>query len=488
MGQPERIEDMPPGVAEQIAATSAEIERLLSAGAFSEAASMCGGLIASQPDLDIPYLHLARLAEIAGDHQKAAEFLAEAIVRNPDCGEAYWHLSRMFRSLGQLQFAITSLQVAITSKAVGPGAQLDLADMMFEQGDTTGAVHAYAAVLRHNPNCGRSKAMLKLLAQDSAHKPMPATAPAPAPEPEAMAAPKAVQAPIVSADPWRKVHLCLVVPDGYPHWEAFSEITQGFMHAFGELGTACTIGRNDYINDGVNILFGAHLIPTDEIAQLFPASTIIFNLEQIEGFGLDRTPVYKSMLCRHAVWDYSPRNIARLKSITGNPAIQHVGIGYSAGLARIAMQMQQPVDVLFYGSLNERRATVLDKLRAAGLNVNHLFAVYGAERDAAIADAKVVLNMHFYEDSIHEIVRTSYLLANRKAVVTECNANTEIDPEYRDAMCAVPYGELVPRCVELIQNPIARFALQDRGIAIFSRRSQAQMLKSTMAETVFARA
>jgi len=476
---------MSPEVADQIAATSAEIARLLAAGAFSEAAGMCGGLIASQPDLDIPYLHLARLAEIAGDHQKAAEFLAEAIVRNPDCGETYWHLSRMFRSLGQLQFAITSMQVAITSKAVGPEAQLELADMMFEHGDTAGAIHSYGAALRHNPACGRSKAMLKLLAQDSVSKPAPA--PEPTPEPEAVAAPAAAQIPVVGIDPWRKVHLCLVVPDGYPHWEAFSEVTQGFMNAFGELGTACTIGRNDYISDGVNILFGAHLIPTEQIAQLFPASTVIFNLEQIDGFGLDRTPVYKSMLRRHVVWDYSPRNIARLKSITGNQAIHHVGVGYSAGLSRIAMQMQQPVDVLFYGSLNERRAAVLDKLRAARLNVNHLFAVYGAERDAAIADAKLVLNMHFYEDSIHEIVRTSYLLANRKAVVTECNADTEIDPEYRDAMCAAPYDELVQRCIELIQNPIARFALQDRGLGIFSRRSQAQLLKSAMAETAFDR-
>jgi hypothetical protein len=98
--------------------------------------------------------------------------------------------------------------------------------------------------------------------------------------------------------------------------------------------------------------------------------------------------------------------------------------------------------------------------------VKHLFSVYGSERDAAIADAKIVLNMHFYEDSIHEIVRTSYLLANSKAVVSECGPDTEIDDDIRQAMVAVPYRDIVQSCVALINDEPRRRALERKAFEI----------------------
>ena len=123
-------------------------------------------------------------------------------------------------------------------------------------------------------------------------------------------------------------------------------------------------------------------------------------------------------------------------------------------------------------------------MRKAGLNVKHLFSVYGEERDRAIADAKVVLNVHFYEDSIHEIVRTSYLLANRKAVVSECGPRTEIDEDIRQAMVAVPYEDLVTSCVALVGDEPRRRELERRAFEVFARRDQARILRDTIAATV----
>ena len=112
-----------------------------------------------------------------------------------------------------------------------------------------------------------------------------------------------------------------------------------------------------------------------------------------------------------------------------------------------------------------------------------LYGVYGAERDRAIAEAKVVLNVHFYEDSIHEIVRTSHLLANGKAVVCECNPATEIDEDIRQAVVARPYGELVEACVALLADEPRRREVERQGLEIFSRRCQAAMLAEAIAAT-----
>lgn len=92
------------------------------------------------------------------------------------------------------------------------------------------------------------------------------------------------------------------------------------------------------------------------------------------------------------MWDYSAANVARLAAL--GVAALHVPIGYHPVLARIE-RAAEDLDVLFYGSLNERREAVLDGLEARGLQVASVFGVYGAERDALIARAKLVLNVHY---------------------------------------------------------------------------------------------
>ena len=44
-----------------------------------------------------------------------------------------------------------------------------------------------------------------------------------------------------------------------------------------------------------------------------------------------------------------------------------------------------------------------------------------------IARSKIVLNLHQYDAQVFEIVRVSYLLANRRAVVSERGANPTED-------------------------------------------------------------
>jgi hypothetical protein len=186
---------------------------------------------------------------------------------------------------------------------------------------------------------------------------------------------------------------------------------------------------------------------------------------------------------RLAVWDYSPRNIAQIHRVMFNPYVRRIGIGYSPGMTRLPT-VPQTTDVLFYGSINPRRSAVLTALSEAGLKVKHLFGVYGHERDLAIAESKVVLNLHFYEDSIHEIVRTSYLLANSKAVVAECGPKTEIDEDIRQALVSVPYDEIVQSCIALVRDDGRRHDVERRGFEIFAKRDQAKMLREAIAATI----
>jgi hypothetical protein len=281
---------------------------------------------------------------------------------------------------------------------------------------------------------------------------------------------------------WRRVNLITIEPANDPHTAAFADLSSAFETALRSLDITVHVRKNEVGLEGVNLLFGGHLIGSQESADRIPNNTVIVNLEQLRGFNIGARPVYTSLLRRLAVWDYSPRNIEQIKTLMRNPHVSHFGIGYTPEMTR-RQTAPQTTDVLFYGSLNDRRAAILQGLRRAGLNVKHLFSVYGEERDAAIAGAKIVLNMHYYEDSIHEIVRTSYLLANGKAVVSECGPDTEIEDDIRDALVAVPYKDIVENCVALIGDEPRRQAMEKKAFEIFAKRDQAAMLRNAIAAT-----
>jgi hypothetical protein len=282
---------------------------------------------------------------------------------------------------------------------------------------------------------------------------------------------------------WARVHLVLVEPDGYPHGAGLSDFMLALAHAFARLGCEPEIVRNRFSKRWANVVFGAHLIDARELAAGMPPNSVIVNLEQLAGSRQERNPAYVDLLTRLAVWDYSARNIAEVRALTGNTRIVRLGIGYVPQMRRLAMPEVQPTDVLFYGSLNERRRAVLQALQGAGLRVRYLFGVYGPERDRAIAEAKVVLNMHFFDSGIHELIRSSFLLANGKAVVCECNADTEIDEDIRQAVVAVPYAGLVEACIGLVQDAPRRQQVEQAGSAAFARRDQSAMLAEAVAAT-----
>ena len=273
--------------------------------------------------------------------------------------------------------------------------------------------------------------------------------------------------------------ICVLRPPGYRHATAFQEIAETLCFALQRLGYVAAIQENRFAADATNIILGAHLL-NNKLMDMIPGSAILYNLEQIEPTSKWLEPSFQRVLREFAVWDYSARNIERIGQLGNATQVRHVPIGYVPEMSRITAAPSQDIDVLFYGSTNSRRATILHALRAAGLNLHAAFDVYGAERDALIARSKVVLNMHYYDSSIFEIVRVSYLLANRKAVVTECHAGTEIEAGMHDAVAPATYDRLVDACVELVENSRLREALERRGFARMTARDETVILRSAL--------
>lgn len=274
-----------------------------------------------------------------------------------------------------------------------------------------------------------------------------------------------------------KFAVTVVSPPGYQHSAAFYEIAEALHYGLTELGFDSVVTTEGDIEGHQHIVLGANLLPY--FSMPLAADAILYNLEQVQDCSVWISAEQLELFRRHPVWDYSASNASQLEA-AGIPVARVVPIGYVKELTRIAHQSEPDIDVLFFGSLNARRQQVLDELKAAGLRVVALFGVYSWERDAYIARAKLVINVHFYDTKVLEMVRLAYLLANRCAVLSEHSASRQDDEALAGAVAFADYGALARRAHELIDAPEERDELARRGFELMSARPMADYLHAAL--------
>jgi len=276
-----------------------------------------------------------------------------------------------------------------------------------------------------------------------------------------------------------RYNICLIKPDQYIHSLAFIELGELLLYSLQDLGFQSQLQFNELTPDAQNIIIGCHLLNTNYIKEI-PKSSIILNTEQIYADSTNSNSAIIEWVKHFETWDYSERNILKFKEL-GLRHPKHLKIGFQKELVRIPVSTEQDIDVLFYGSMNERRLKVINELRAKSLKVQTIFGVYGPERDGLISRSKIVLNHHFYQSQIFEIIRVFYLLSNSIPVVGEVNTTSSIDPMYLDGVNAAPYEALTSACIHLIQDKALREQLSYKALTTISQYPQknftAELLK-----------
>jgi hypothetical protein len=270
-----------------------------------------------------------------------------------------------------------------------------------------------------------------------------------------------------------KYAITVVTPEGYVHSLAFHEMAETLHYALLALGHDSMITAEGDLPGRQHIVLGANLLTEHPMA--LARDAILYNLEQAEAgpwFDADLITTFRA--CR--VWDYSDGNTEVLEAL-GVMVEQVLPIGYMPELTRLEHAGQPDIDVLFVGSMNARRRKVLDGLRAAGLRTVALFGVYGAKRDSFIERAKVVLNVHFYDAKVLEMVRLSYLLSNRCVVLSERSTHAAEDQELAGGVEFADYQDLVARAGELVADAPRRSGVAARGFEIMRARSEVEFLR-----------
>ena len=263
---------------------------------------------------------------------------------------------------------------------------------------------------------------------------------------------------------------------GFVHSEAFREVAESVHHGLRALGHDSVLSDRLDLPDRQHIIFGSNLIAMAD--QELPPGSILYNLEQIYDDSPWLTPDLLALFRAHTVWDYSLANVDALAGY--GIAARHVPIGYVPELTRIAAAPWKDIDVLFVGSIVERRLAVLQALHERGANVIPAFGVYGEERDELIARAKIVLNVHMYEAKVFEVVRVSYLLANRCFVVSERGLDLAGERPFEEGIAFVEYRELINTCLRYLTDDGSRDRTARRGFELFTERRVPDLLRAVL--------
>jgi hypothetical protein len=270
----------------------------------------------------------------------------------------------------------------------------------------------------------------------------------------------------------------VISPLDYPHSQAFAEVALSLHLSLRALGhDSLQSSRLDHRRRR-HLVFGAHLLPRYPMP--LPDDAVVINLEQVSDDSVWITPTYLEILRRRTTWDYSRLNINALARHGVSASL--LPVGYVPELTRISAHPTPDIDVLFYGSISERRRQVLLALEDAGLRVHVAFNVYGAQRDALIARSRIVLNLHHYPAQLFEVVRVSYLLANRACVVSERGRDAELESAFEGAVRFADYDGLVEACRALLADDWARAEQSRRGFECFSRLDMRLSLAQRLAE------
>jgi hypothetical protein len=248
-------------------------------------------------------------------------------------------------------------------------------------------------------------------------------------------------------------NICKVAINDFHH--LFDDLVLSVAASLSDLGHECSVSINEMQSDAINILIGSIIFDELLISSTLNHPYIVYQMEILDDHWghLKNHPHYLSFLSKAlSVWEYSPKNLAYLKS-KGLANVEYVPPGYHSICEKVIWRNSpHEFDFLFIGALSQRRTVFLEGLIKRGYSVGAITdanRAFGDQRDQVIAQSKVVLNVHCFDGLENlETVRISYLLTNRAVVVSE---SSDHDP-YQGAIEYAQYDALTDHCITVLKD------------------------------------
>ena len=191
------------------------------------------------------------------------------------------------------------------------------------------------------------------------------------------------------------------------------------------------------------------------------------------------TPDYLNILYNSVVvFDYSAQNIQFLIQqglpadmvfhVPLSPVPNYPGAEFSNEVAD--SDSAPACDVLFYGDLKNKRRQAFLKVLSEHFDVRAERSLYGQDLWRAMAHAKVVVNIHYYENALLESTRICECLSLGARVISEAATDQGQHADWEDLVVFTPINdaqamvEAIHQCLR--QTPLAAPFLSDRAFRL----------------------
>lgn len=141
-----------------------------------------------------------------------------------------------------------------------------------------------------------------------------------------------------------------------------------------------------------------------------------------------------------------------VKIPSGTHNVIYCPVGYSPVWESNLPEVEEDIDVLFYGSIIDRRLIFKQRLEQAGFKTFFTDSHYGIERDKLIMRSKIVLNIKAHDLWSYGPMHTLPAQANKKFMLAE-KANGGYGP-FKPGIHFIEYDG-VDNCIDMIRNWLA---------------------------------
>lgn len=113
---------------------------------------------------------------------------------------------------------------------------------------------------------------------------------------------------------------------------------------------------------------------------------------------------------------------------------------------------EKKYDVICYGSINERRIILKNKLKEAGLNVLFKNYINQSRQYNDVAQSKIVLDTYYHGVTGIDFFRCNFLASNKIFFIHETPEKEDTDDEFLNTVVHASYEDLPQRCIEWISK------------------------------------
>ena len=252
-----------------------------------------------------------------------------------------------------------------------------------------------------------------------------------------------------------------------PHTLFLARLLQKHLHAL-DLGCDVHVGPIEEYTDIPYII----LCPQN--FQNFPPLYIVYQMEQTVHPRWFSENYYNILRNAYAIFDYSLINIDYFnKNSDFASKVFYLPVDYFIDMPSPPSDAAKIYEVLFYGDANNPRRQAMINELSQHYSVKICSEVFGEDVYREIQKAKVVINLHYYENALLETTRLYETLSlNTCVIVSEKSADTVEDARLRGIVDFIEVGD----CAALIRQ-VGYWLADDTRRVEKVRRNQEELVQ-----------